>query len=155
MPRPDYNIQLRNVLKFPIPRVIAWSADRSNPVGAEYILEEKAQGKPLGSLWYQWPMKSKLKLIEQIVEIERQLASTRFVKFGCIYFKGDIPEDSSREVALISGPLHSSVHQRFRLGPLVTRGPWRGDRAGMEMNRGPCEFATYLIQYKQHHSDSL
>jgi len=29
------------------------------------------------------------------------------------------------------------VLERFRLGPLVSSGLWRGDRAGMNMNRGP------------------
>ena len=29
------------------PRIIAWSARKTNPVGAEYILEEKVPGQPL------------------------------------------------------------------------------------------------------------
>ncbi|KIM97540.1 hypothetical protein OIDMADRAFT_204366 [Oidiodendron maius Zn] len=129
---------LRNVLNIPTPRIISWSADQNNPVGAEYILEEKAPGKPLGSLWYQWPMKDRLKLISQIVEIERQLTSTKFTQSGCIYFKGDIPENMSIDCKLVSHvPLQSSELDRFRLGPLTSSGLWRGDRAGMNMNRGP------------------
>jgi hypothetical protein len=130
---------LRDVLHIPTPRIIAWSADRNNPVGAEYILEEKAPGKPLGSLWYQWPMKFKLEMISQIVEIERQLASTKFLKSGCIYFKGDIPDTFNDNRLITSVPPHSSVLERFTLGPLVSSGLWRGDRAAMDMNRGPCE----------------
>ena len=127
-------------MNIPTPRIIAWSADRNNSVGAEYILEEKAPGKPLGSLWYQWPMKFKLEIISQIVEIERQLASMKFVKSGCIYFRGDIPEDMCSDNAIITSvPLDSSVLERFKFGPLVSSGLWRGERAGMDMNRGPCE----------------
>ncbi|KAG9236357.1 hypothetical protein BJ875DRAFT_533605 [Amylocarpus encephaloides] len=89
---------LRDVLNIPTP---------------QYILEEKAPGKPLGSLWYQWPMKFKLEMISQIVEIERQLTSTKFVKSGCIYFRDDIPEDMSSDNAIITSvPLHSSVLER-------------------------------------------
>lgn len=129
---------LRDALNIPTPRVIAWSADRNNSVRAEYILEEKAPGKPLGSLWYQWPMKFKLEMISQIVEIERQLASTKFVKSGCIYFRDGIPEDMCSDNAIITSvPLDSSVLERFKLGPLVSSGLWRGERAGMDMNRGP------------------
>lgn len=85
-------------------------------------------------------MKFKLEMISQIVEIERQLASTKFVKSGCIYFRDDIPEDISSDNAIITSvPLHSSVLERFKLGPLVSSGLWRGDRAGMDMNRGPCK----------------
>jgi hypothetical protein len=85
-------------------------------------------------------MKFKLEMISQIVEIERQLASTKFVKSGCIYFRSDILEDMSSDNALLTSvPLHSSVLERFKLGPLVSSGLWRGDRAGMDMNRGPCE----------------
>jgi hypothetical protein len=79
-------------------------------------------------------------MISQIVEIERQLASTKFVRSGCIYFKGDIPDDIADNNALITiPPLRSSVLERFKLGPLVSSGLWRGDRAGMDMNRGPCK----------------
>lgn len=105
------------------------------------MLEEKAPGKPLGSLWYQWPMKHRLDMIAQIVEIERQLASTKFAKSGCIYFKGDIPESTSIDDIIVpSVSLHSSVLERFCLGPLTSSGLWRGERARMDMNRGPCEF---------------
>ncbi|KAK0106136.1 hypothetical protein ONS95_004638 [Cadophora gregata] len=129
---------LRDALHIPNPRIIAWSADRSNPVGAEYILEEKAPGKPLGSLWYQWPMKFKLGMISQVVEIERQLASTKFVKSGSIYFKGDIPRDMRSDNAIATSvPRDSSVLERFQLGPLVSSGLWRGERANMDMDRGP------------------
>jgi hypothetical protein len=129
------------VWKIPTPRIIAWSADRNNLVGAEYILEEKAPGKPLGSLWYQWPMKHRFEMISQIVEIDRQLASTKFTKSGCIYVKGDIPENMSIDGIIVpSVPLHSSVLERFMLGPLTSSGLWRGDRASMNMYRGPCEF---------------
>ena len=85
-------------------------------------------------------MKFKLEMISQIVEIERKLASTKFMKSGCIYFRGDIPEDMSSDIALIdSAPLGSLALERFKLGPLVSSGVWRGDRASMDMNRGPCE----------------
>ncbi|CZS94406.1 uncharacterized protein RCO7_10124 [Rhynchosporium graminicola] len=129
---------LRGVLNIPTPRIVAWSADRNNNVGAEYILEEKAPGKPLGSLWYQWPMDFKLEMISQIVEIERQLASTKFVRSGCIYFREDIPDNMCCDNAILtSGPLDSSVLDRFQLGPLVSSGLWRGVRASMDLNRGP------------------
>lgn len=92
-------------------------------------------------------MKHRFELISQIVEIERQLASTKFTNSGCIYFKGDIPEDMCFDGVLVPGvPLQSSELDRFRLGPLTSSGLWRGDRASMNMNRGPCKFAMRIVQ---------
>lgn len=86
-------------------------------------------------------MEFKLEIISQIVEIEHQLASTKFTKSGCIYFKDDVPENMSRDGILVPGmPFHSSELERFVLGPLNSSGLWRHDRAAMNMNRGPCEF---------------
>ncbi|KAH7363927.1 hypothetical protein BKA65DRAFT_472295 [Rhexocercosporidium sp. MPI-PUGE-AT-0058] len=45
---------LREVLGIPTPRIIAWSTQRTNSVGAEYILEERARGQPLWTLWQDW-----------------------------------------------------------------------------------------------------
>ncbi len=60
-------------------------------------------------------MRFKLEMISQIVEIERQLASTKFVKSGCIYFKDDIPENMSSDNAIITSmSLQSSVLERFK-----------------------------------------
>lgn len=53
-------------MNVPTPRIIAWSANLNNPVGAEYILEDKTPGKSLGSVWYQWPMKFKFKNVSQV-----------------------------------------------------------------------------------------
>ncbi|KAF3482827.1 uncharacterized protein GIQ15_02151 [Arthroderma uncinatum] len=138
---------LRDILKIPTPRIIAWSADRSNPVGAEYILEEKAPGKPLGMLWYQWPMMRRLEIIKQIVQIEQQLASTKFSKSGCIYFKGDVPDDLCSNGILATGSsLPTSILERFTLGPLVSSNMWRGDRASMNMNRGPFDGPLEFVE---------
>lgn len=74
----------------PIPRIYAWSAEESNAVGAEYILEEKATGQPLGSLWDKLPLPSRLDIVKQIVDIETKLASIAFPKHGCIYYQSDL-----------------------------------------------------------------
>ncbi|RAL12777.1 phosphotransferase family protein [Aspergillus homomorphus CBS 101889] len=43
---------LRNVLEIPVPRVLAWSSSsQPNPVGAEYILMERVEGRQLGEIW--------------------------------------------------------------------------------------------------------
>ena len=127
------------MLEIPIPRILAWSTDRNNPVGAEYILEKIAPGKPLGRLWQNWndlPIEPRYNIIEQIVEIERKLASTKLQKSGCIYFREDFP---AGDVLVTTPSLPSSAAQRFTVGPLVESTMWRGPKAFMDLSRGPCK----------------
>ncbi|KAL2785945.1 hypothetical protein BJX66DRAFT_328911 [Aspergillus keveii] len=42
---------LRTVLKLPVPEILDYSATSDNPVGAEYILMERVEGKSLASRW--------------------------------------------------------------------------------------------------------
>jgi hypothetical protein len=128
------------VLDIPNPRILSWSTDRNNPVGSEYILEEKALGMPLWTLWQdrdEWSIEDRFRTIEQVVEIERKLASTKFMKSGCIYFKEDMPHG---DVLVTDPSLCSSTLEPFRLGPLVEKELWCGERANMDLNRGPCKF---------------
>lgn len=76
---------------FPVPRILSWSTNSANnSVEAEYIIEEKAPGVRLGSVWKQWPRNLKLQLITQVVDLEKRLTSITFDKHGCIYFKRDL-----------------------------------------------------------------
>lgn len=87
-------------------------------------------------------------MIQQIVEIERKLASVNFVESGCIFFRVDIPLDRSSDISLdASVPLPPSVLERFKLGPLVSSELWHGDRIAINMNRGPCECFTNIIRF--------
>ncbi|KAF1960926.1 hypothetical protein CC80DRAFT_590240 [Byssothecium circinans] len=82
---------LREDFGIPSPRVLSWSSDaRKSPVQAEYILEEKAPGVRLGALWSTLPWKSKLRILDQVVEFDQSLTSVQFEKHGCIYFKDNL-----------------------------------------------------------------
>ena len=78
----------------PIPRIHAWSAEPLNSVGAEYIIEEKAMGQPLGRLWNKLSMPAQLGIVNQIVEMEKKLSSVSFQKHGCIYYESDLKSRS-------------------------------------------------------------
>lgn len=81
-------------------------------------------------------MEDRFGIIEQLVNIERKLASTKFMKWGSIYLRKDIPNSEALQT---DPPLPSKVLERFTLGPLVEIGLWCGDKVGMDLNRGPCE----------------
>lgn len=126
-------------MKLPVPHIYTWSSDRTNPVGAEYIIEEKAPGKPLGGLWHRWPRKWKLDIITQVVEMEKTLASTSFSQHGCIYFKDDLHGEAAANKSLVTDPcLPPSLIDKLTLGPLTTTELWKDGRSSMTLDRGPC-----------------
>ncbi|KAH9224221.1 hypothetical protein DL95DRAFT_517449 [Leptodontidium sp. 2 PMI_412] len=143
---------LRTVLKLPVPRIQAFSSDINNPIGSEYIIEEKARGEPLMKFWHLWDMPSKLDLVTQLVEFEEKLTSLRFGAHGCIYYQAHlvqkgfyasnyaasslerqwcVPDD---EPVIPSIP---SCLEKFTIGPLVEARLWEGEKAGMNLDRGP------------------
>jgi hypothetical protein len=136
-------------LKLPTPRIYAYSWDAHNPVGAEYIIEERARGKPLGSLWYQWPTESCFSLVTQLVDLETKLTSVSFQKHGCIYYRKDLEKKGLRiydlEARILSPDgstelLNTAVTDEFVLGPLTEARLWEGERATLNLDRGPCKF---------------
>lgn len=127
------------MLDIPTPRIIAWSAQRDNPVGVEYILEEKAVGQPLWALWQDWdklPIVPRFGIIRQLVEIERKLAETKFQQSGSVYFKEDFTQGGN---LLVTSTTPNIDLERFTLGPLVDVDYWQREKASMDLNRGPCE----------------
>ncbi|KAL5320589.1 hypothetical protein ACEPPN_011399 [Leptodophora sp. 'Broadleaf-Isolate-01'] len=137
---------LRTVLNLPVPRIHAFSLDSDNPVGAEYIIEEKTRGKPLGSLWHHWDTESQLGLVAQLVGFETKLASVSFRRHGCIYYRRDLVkkglpaydlEAKSLSTDGILMQLNSVSTEEFAIGPLTEARLWEGERATMKLDRGP------------------
>lgn len=104
-------------------------------MGAEYIIQEKASGVKLGTLWYQWPREAKLKLITQVVDIEKALMKIPFSKLGSVYFKEDL-----RSLAGNAQDLEgiSEYLERFAIGPLTSTDLWTDAGKDMKIDRGPC-----------------
>ncbi|KAE8155282.1 phosphotransferase enzyme family protein [Aspergillus avenaceus] len=129
---------LRDVLKVPVPRILAWSSDSANnPVEAEYIISEKAPGIRLGSVWGQWPREAKLKLIAQIVDMENRLTTIPFPRHGCIYFKDDLRSLTGKCEDINIDTSNAGSLSRFSIGPLTSAELWEDSRREMRLDRGP------------------
>lgn len=125
---------------FPVPRILSWSTNSANnSVGAEYIIEEKAPGVRLGSVWKQWPRNLKLQLITQVVDLEKRLTSITFDKHGCIYFKRDLRSLIGEAEDIHSHHVDDDALEQFSIGPLTTNELWNETRRNMKLDRGPCE----------------
>lgn len=149
--------QIREVLGVPVPKIYTWSADGSNPVGSEYIIEEKAAGQPLGNIWSQMSVASQLGIIDQIVDMEKKLISVSFPIHGCLYYTSDLKSenpgvgglDTMLDNALMSKMGHDGQLSQFTIGPSNDRKLWQNERHSMKLDKGPCKTSLPLIQLAQ------
>lgn len=109
--------------------------------------EEKAAGLPLGRLWSDMSTKSRLHIVDQIVDMERRLSFVGFSKHGCIYYRVDLERKAQSyaplEETIINADstlrsAHDNRLDRFALGPLNDSKFWHGKRSTMNLDRGPC-----------------
>ncbi|KAL5461909.1 hypothetical protein PMIN06_001987 [Paraphaeosphaeria minitans] len=70
-----------------VPKVLAWNADSSNLVGAEYIIMEKAVGCQLVKKWGEMEDLSYFEFIKNLCEIEADLAAITFPAHGSLYLR--------------------------------------------------------------------
>ncbi|PIG79138.1 hypothetical protein AARAC_007728 [Aspergillus arachidicola] len=91
----------------PVPNVIAWSSDASNPIGSEYILMEKARGRQLkcGVTWTSYNASS---LFKNLARLQGQLASLEFLGYGNLYMRHSAPQPSGESI---------TVNDEYCLGP--------------------------------------
>ena len=72
----------RTILNIPAPEVLAWSATDQNPVDTEYILMEEAKGTQLHEVWDGLQLRTKLEVVQEIVDVERKLLSVSFGEYA-------------------------------------------------------------------------
>lgn len=119
----------------PVPRVYAYSSTDDNPVGSEYILMEKAPGKPLTSRWFELTPRERVSLVVSFVEIEKKLFDIPFGSYGSLYYKDNLPSSRSD---LYASP--NDTNEKFCIGPSADHMFWRGRHGELDLNRGPCTF---------------
>ena len=76
---------LRDHLKINVPKVFGWSSKSSStPVGAEYILMERARGVELSARWETLDDADRARFLKELFPIEKKLAEINFPKVGCL-----------------------------------------------------------------------
>ncbi|ODM17465.1 hypothetical protein SI65_07140 [Aspergillus cristatus] len=78
----------------PVPKVLAYCADRTNSVGAEYILFEKPEGRPLSETWLSMKNEMRAEVMKQIAAAESKFLDIPFPSNGCgsLYYCRDLGE---------------------------------------------------------------
>ncbi|KAL9029976.1 MAG: hypothetical protein Q9180_006960, partial [Flavoplaca navasiana] len=92
----DIVIPVSTHTQVPTPKLLAWNANATNPVGAEYIIMEKAPGVQLFTVWDDVSAADRLKLIKSLTQLEHQFATINFPAYGSLYHRQSISKPSER-----------------------------------------------------------
>ncbi|CAE6513637.1 unnamed protein product [Rhizoctonia solani] len=128
----------RTVLKIPVPEVLAYSSRaHSTPVGTEFIIMRPSPGTELRKRWDLMNETDAKGVIDQVLHAESQFAKYQFSRIGSIYYVEDV-EPALRKLPLYrNGSGSEPGADRFRIGPSTEWALWRGERAELEVDRGP------------------
>ena len=129
----------------PVPKVLCYSTDPENAVGAEYMIMEKLPGRPIGDKWFDLSRQQRLKIISEVVKTEVKLAEIDLPAYGSIYYERDLPAELSRTVIA-----PTSDNGGLCIGPYVDLGWWYKERGSIQVDRGPRKSLLSL-----RHSDYL
>jgi aminoglycoside phosphotransferase (APT) family kinase protein len=114
----------------PTPKIYQYSSNACNPVGAEYILMEKIQGRCLGDMWFDLSDKDRVRLLGEIVDQEAKLFNIDFPAYGSVYLDADLPGDVGRT------PMDATKYtENFCIGPDVSLKHWFQTRSKLDVSR--------------------
>lgn len=118
--------------------MLGWNSDVTNPVGAEYILMEKAAGIQLYKKWEDMDQSSRLALTQNLAILEHQIASIHFPAIGNLYLRQSLAGQVNYT------PLNSTIDPSglYCIGPSCDRS-WIEDphakKLGHNIDSGPCK----------------
>jgi hypothetical protein len=127
---------VRSRIGAPAPKVLAWDASSDNNVGCEYIIMEKCEGNILANV-----SNTPTNFSHHIFDIANLLSSLggiSFSQYGSIYYKEDVDPLLQARPLYADGQQPDDCSERFRIGPSVERRFYRGERARLLIDRGPC-----------------
>ncbi|QSS53026.1 phosphotransferase enzyme family protein [Histoplasma capsulatum var. duboisii H88] len=129
---------VRTIAGIPSPKVYAWNARATgNPVGAEYIVMDKADGVLLSSKWPTMSMKEKHQLTQVIIDFERSLLSHHFENIGSLYYETDL--------AGLQDKFSTTGYSGFAIGPTTNRQVLEDGRKNFDSDKGPWSTASEYI----------
>ncbi|KAJ5578442.1 uncharacterized protein N7459_007406 [Penicillium hispanicum] len=118
----------------PVPKVLAWNANATNAVGAEYIVMEKVPGVQLSQKWDGMAEGHRLILIKTLAQWESQLSNIDFHAYGGLYYRSSLKESEGTPAVVgfldprsefCVGPSCDPAWLGPHLNPSLSRGPWK------------------------------
>lgn len=129
----------------PVPKVLAYCPDRANPVGAEYTLLEKIEGTPLSDQWFTMDNKTRVKIMRQIIGIEKRFMAITIPANGSLYYRRDLDVSQSQVAIPLPGQPKESTGDQIVVGPTAQHEWWYQERALLDVDRGPCMFFPLIV----------
>lgn len=99
---------------------------------------EKLPGVTLSDVWDCINGSQKAKIFKQIVKLEKALASTKFTKFGSLYYKQDVPQPDNATLLYMDGSGNAVHSTEFEIGPTNHRHFFDFGKGALDIDRGPC-----------------
>lgn len=141
---------MQNVLSTPVPSVLAWnSRAEDDPVGAEYIIMQKAPGTPLSIVWDSLELNERLKVAMKLFRYMKKWSSVSFLQQGSLYFASDEHQTTASDTPLYTRSDGSTEKDsRYRVGPSTGREWVDAGRQAIQCSRGPCK---YFLRFQTLH----
>ena len=125
-----------------MPHVHSWNShSQSHPVGAEFIIMDKARGVPLSQVWATMKLPQKLQVLLAMTHLQKQWLGVSFSHYGSLYYAKDLQQPGD---APPSGGGHfikdgkMVEDSEFAIGP-ATGWDWMdAGRSTLDIARGPC-----------------
>lgn len=128
----------------PIPRLFAWASSAANPVGSEYMIMAKVEGRELEHTWHTMTVQERMTVVKNIVDVERKLFQIKLPTNGSLYHKSFLAsQETIHRVPLTNA---SPDADEFCIGPSSGYLWWHAQRDKLAINRGPCT-STQEFQY--------
>ena len=124
----------------PVPKVLAWSADYTNPVGAEYIVMERVPGVQIFKRWNEMGESNRISIIKRLTQWERELADIPFLASGSLYHKSSLSDHE-----LISLDPSVDPDGLFCVGPSCDS-TWSIQHSP-NVDCGPCKYCPFSLTH--------
>jgi len=133
---------VRKNTNIPVPKVLEWNDDETNPIGTEYIIMEHAPGVQLHGLWPGMIPEQHMLTVKALTKLIQSMATLEFPAYGSLYF-ADAPIEQQFKVPLGD----------FCIGPHCGREYWdctAGEARYYDQrkpNRGPCKYIHQIAYW--------
>ncbi|KAF9007160.1 kinase-like domain-containing protein, partial [Cyathus striatus] len=125
----------RTRLGLPVPRVLGWcSRPEATDVSSAYIIMEDVKGLPVHVVVDNLSFSQKCQVMDEIIEIQRKMASFTFSGYGSIYYCNDLKDN------------YIPIDDTFVLGPAVTPSLTYQNRDKIDISRGPWTSVEKYLQ---------
>lgn len=123
-----------------VPEIYWFDNNPENPVGAEYILMEKMKGVPLAEKWESMSNRDHMKIIDQVLQMEKELADIKFPAYGSLFPRNLLPDEMFKHHLL---PSTLDPKESLCIGPSCDANWWYlQSEDGMQAKSetaGPCK----------------